>query len=398
MLVVCALVLAAGCTGPATDEAPPADEGFAMRSERVDTDGDGATDALRWTLIASKQPIPREDVRVERDGTPTPVRGFGNASTWQPGTSVLVDCPEGTHEYRLLVGGDEAQVLVETCGGPPPVAPPFFSSNLTAVEHGQVDTIQLTLTSGGPADVDELTARLGNHTVGFYQDPFKAREVQRPIPNGTTVYLPCVPGEEELNITWRDRALPELRVPGCEAHRPGVDAPVAVQSLDADGDGARDGWRLSLTRPGGSPFALANVSATWDGEPAALNGTARGPPPDPWTPGEPLTAWCPAEGTPRFELRVHGRLAGARVAACEPAPGRPLIDVNLTRAGEEELNATLSFSHPGALAFANLTANASGLPEEGEWAVGETVTLGCPGGELVVRYQDRRAFRGPAPC
>jgi hypothetical protein len=398
LLAAAGLALVAGCAGPADDEEPPSDEGFAVRSERVDTDGDGATDAVRITLIAAQREVAREDVVIERNGTPVEIEGFGNATSWAPGTGLLVDCPPGTHEFRLLVRGDPAQVLVHSCGGPPPVAPPFFRANLTAVEDDRTDTIELQLDTGGPVDLDELELGLAGEEQRPYASPFKSRVATGTMQNGTAVYLPCRPAAEALNVTWRQRHLPELPADGCQAHRPGVDAPVEATRLDADDDGATDGWRLALERAGDGPFDLANVTAAWDGEPATLNGTARAPPPDAWSPRAPLEAPCPGEGDHRLKVRVQGRLAVDRVTDCEDPPGRPLVELELEETDGDRLNATLVFSHPGPLDLANASASGGGLPEEGAWSVEGTRTLDCPGGELVLRYDDRRAYRGPAPC
>jgi hypothetical protein len=107
---------------------------------------------------------------------------------------------------------------------------------------------------------------------------------------------------------------------------------------------------------------------------------------------------APVAGADQMRQQLALALTVDRVTSCEAPPGRPLVELDLVHRGEDELDAKLTFSHLGALNLSNATANAPGLPEEGTWSVGETLTLGCPGEELVLRYDGRRAYRGPAPC
>lgn len=399
-LLVVAMMLVAGCAGPASEPADPPDQGgLAFGARRVDTDGDGRTDAINLTLVGTSEPIPRDQVEMRRDGEPVVLHGQANASTWRPGTSLLVDCPEGVHEFELSVRGELVRVLVEECGKVPPKAPPFFQGSLVDGDgDGRTDAVELTVTSGGPVETSTLTVHVGGTPVRLYENARKTRLAPDVLENGTRAFTPCRPNASTVNISWASRALPPLRLSGCQAFDPGIDAPVTPHALDVDGDGRQDGWRLTMGATEDGPFPIEALDARWGNATARLNAsTALAPPPATLDANRSLVATCPAEGERTFELRVNGSLVVRRFTMCEAAPGQPLFALDLV-AEAGGLNATLNLSRVGAVELANLTTPDGQPVGEGLWSEGSTVALPCPGDRLTLLYQGRLAFRGPAPC
>lgn len=399
LLAALALV-AAGCAGP-VDAPGDGDDGggFGFRSARVDTDGDGLVDTLNLTLLAARAPIPSQALVVERDGEPVEVEG-GNGTAWRPGQSRLVACPDGVHEFRILVHGELKRVLVEECGVPPPRVPPFFSSTVVDGDgDGRRDAVELALVSGGPVHARELSAQLGDRAVRLYEGPLKSDEAEGQLTNGSRVYTPCDPDAERLNLTWGGRSLPSLLVRGCQLFEPGLDAPTTFERLDVDGDQAQDGWRITLGNASDAPFETHRLNASWNGTPAPLNASSSlTAPPDAWTPNTTLVATCPVDDEVRFDLRFNGSLIARRFTTCQAAPGAPLLELAMNVTGDDRLDARLTFSRVGPLMLENVTTPDGTAIGDDRWTEGSTVTLACPGGELVLRYQDRLAFRGTAPC
>lgn len=393
-------VLLAGCTSPpADDDSPPHRSGFVFRTSRVDTSGDGLVDAVNVTLVSSREPVEVARLGFEVDGEPHQPEALANATEWVPGSSVLIPCSEGVHELRILYDGETRKVVVGECGVPPPTQPPFFEGRLIDGDaDGRQDAVRLSLVSGGPIRVGDLNVSMGDETLRVYQNPLKSRLAGGSMGNGTEVYTPCVPGERRLEITWRSTELPPLTLRGCDVHRPGVDAPVRSSALDVDSDGHQDGWNLTLANASDAPFAIADVFATWGNQTATVNGSpALDPAPPRWDQGVRLYAVCPSDGEQRFTLYVRDHTVFRNFTSCEEAPGAPLLDLNLTER-HGSLNATLAFSRVGDLAMENLTRPDGDAVGDGVWPVGAARTLPCPDGTLVLRYEHRLAFRGPAPC
>lgn len=399
-LTVCALVILAGCTGPTgPSEDPPPAEGLGFSARTLDTDGDRRTDTLELRLVQSATPIPRGALEVRLEEGPVELAGFGNATTWQPGATLTTACPAGMNEYRVLVHGELVRVLVLECGIEPPFQPPFFRASLTDGDgDGDRATVELTLTSGGPVPAGSLTARFGETPLRLYADALKSQRARGPVENGTALYTPCDPQADDLVIVADGHELPALKVRGCEAYEPGIDAPIDVAPTDVDADGAVDGLNLTLGASDDAPFPLDTVNATWGNASASLNAsTGLEPPPARWRANTSLVATCPREGEQRFELRIDGSPALRRFVVCQAPPGRPLIDLNLT-VSEDRLDMRLELSRVGPLALENVTTPAGEPLGEGSWSEDETVSLACPGGQLVLHYGQRLAYRAPAPC
>lgn len=397
-LLLVGLLLLAGCTSqPApTDRDQPA---YAWSSTRVDLDGDGRYDHVNLTLVASQQPVASQDVEVRMDGSPVdPVKGLGG-DPWRPGQGLLFACPEGVHEYQVFIGGELRKLVVHECGVEVPVAPPSFEGRLVDGDaDGRKDAVQLSLVGGGPIDPRSLTVTVGDHEVRVYATALKSRVAREPLGNGSRVYTPCWPGADRVNVTWRETALPGLQLSGCQAHIPGVDAPLVVDQLDVDDDGVQDGWRLTLAAPNDGGFVLANLNATWDQARTQLNGSvALAPPPEMWRTGESLVALCPGDGSHAFVLAIGPTPIFQGLTTCETPPGQPLLELDLEDDGGR-LEAALSLSRVDPLNASRLTTADGEAVGQGTWEVGETKVMGCPGGNLTLTYEGRLAFRGPAPC
>lgn len=397
-LLLVGLVLVAGCTTPppASDGTPPA---YAWSSARVDVDGDGRYDHVNLTLVASDMAIPAEDLEVLMDGEPVePVDGL-SGGPWRPGQGLLFACPEGVHEYQIQVDGQVRKLVVHECGVGAPSTPPTFEGRLVDGDaDGRKDAVQLTLVGGGPLDPRSLEIQVGDHTERVYATALKSRVAREPVGNGSRLYTPCWPGVSRVNLTWQGTALPSMELSGCQVHIPGVDAPLVVDQLDVDQDGVQDGWRLSLAAPNDGPFRLAELDAIWDGRPADLNGSvALAPPPQAWTTGGTLVAACPDDGSQPFVLSIGSTPVFQGLTTCQEAPGQPLLELSLTPDGDA-LRATLELTRVDPLNASQLVTSDGETVSQGIWEVGEERVLGCPGGNLTLRYEGRLAFRGPAPC
>ncbi len=365
----------------------------------MDLDGDGRYDHVNLTLVASQAPVASQEVEVLMDGSPAdPVQGLGGGP-WRPGQGLLFTCPEGIHEYQVLIDGELRKLVVHECGVEVPVAPPSFEGRVVDGDaDGRKDAVQLSLVSGGPIDPRSLSVTVDDREVRVYATALKSRVAGEPLGNGSRVYTPCWPGANQVNVTWRENALPGLQLSGCQAHIPGVDAPLVVDQLDVDDDGVQDGWRLTLAAPNDGGFPLENLNATWDRTRAQLNGSVGlTPPPERWETGEGLVASCPADGSHAFALAIGPTPVFQGLTTCEAPPGRPLLELGLA-AEDDMLKATLLLTRIDPLNASRLVTADGETVGQGSWGVGEERVMGCPGGNLTLVYEDRLAYRGPVPC
>lgn len=394
------MVILAGCTGPASQpEEKQGTPGMAFSGQRLDTDGDGFVETLELQLHGSAEPIARDEIEVQLDGATLEIEGLENATIWAPGNPLRVPCPEGTNEYRILIRGELVRLLVLECGIPPAAPQLVFRASLIDGDgDGDEATVQLALLAGGPVPVAALSARFGQTPLGLFEDALKSHPARGTLENGTELYTACDPDAYEIALLWGERELPPMTVRGCQAYEPGLDAPIQAAPVDVDADGAIDGLNLLLGNSSAAPFPLEDVNATWGNATATLNAsTALEPPPAAWASNTTLVASCPGDGEQRFDLAIDGSLVLRRFLVCQAPPGAPLVALNLT-AQDETLEATLTLSRAGPLALENVT-DASGTPiGEGIWEEKQTVSLPCPDGQLVLRYDQRLAYRGPAPC
>lgn len=365
----------------------------------MDLDGDGRYDHVNLTLVASQEPVASQDVEVLMDGSPVdPIQGLVG-DTWRPGQGLVFACPEGVHEYQVLIDGELRKLIVHECGVEVRVAPPSFEGRVVDGDaDGRNDAIRLTLVGGGPIDASSLSVTVEDHEVRLYATALKSRVAREPLGNGSQIYTPCWPGANQVNLTWRETALPDLQLSGCQAHIPGVDAPLVVDQLDVDEDGVQDGWRLTLAAPNDGGFALDNLNATWDQTRAQLNGSVDlTPPPERWETGESLVISCPDDGSRAFALAIGPTPIFQGLTTCETPPGRPLLELGLAADGDM-LEATLLVTRVEPLNASRLVTADGETVGQGIWEVGGTEVMGCPGGNLTLAYEDRLAYRGPAPC
>lgn len=393
-----AMLFLAGCTtSPTQDPRNPASLGFV--SSRVDLDGDGLYDAVNVTLLAAPGPIQAERVGFLVDGAEINTTLALGDDAWRVGRGALLPCEPGVHQFEVLLDGESKRVMVLECGVEAPRQPPQFGARIVDGNgDGADDAVELTLLGGGPVPPETLAGEMGGIDLRFYDTPLKSRLARSPLANGSRAWTPCVPGEDLLEITWRSNPLPALRLTGCDRFVPGVDAPLSISEVDVDGDRAQDGWNLTLGSPSDGPFPIAEVVARWGNRTAALNGsTALEAPPEAWSGGTTLVATCPGPGTLTFSLWVAGTLVFRSVAVCEEPPGRPLLELALEERANR-LDATLLLSRVGELDASELEVVGFEDVTRGQWSVGETRVLPCPGGTLHLRYEGRNAFLGEAPC